>query len=165
MLRYDSLSRLNLAWTSSNSCSTNPNTAGSNATVSGPEPFWQTWTFDSLGDIATQVNHAPPARPAGTRPTPITTRRPTTRTRVILDLRVEHGVGGLPTVSYAYNANGSTKTLGGQSLTWTPNGQLASAGTTAAPTSYIYDADGNLLVQNDTSGTPRPPRCTCRMSS
>ena len=60
----------------------------------------------------------------------------------------------LPTVSYAYNADGSTKTLGGQSLTWTPNGQLASAGTTAAPTGYISRcADGNLLVQNDTSGT------------
>lgn len=59
----------------------------------------------------------------------------------------------LLTVSYAYNADGSTKTLGGQSLTWTPNGQLASASTTAAPTSHIYDADDNLLVQNHTSGT------------
>ena len=76
---YDSLGRLNQAWTSTNACATNPATAG-NGTVNGPEPYWQSWTFDPEGDILTATNHAPPGRPAATPPPPTTTRRQATPT-------------------------------------------------------------------------------------
>ena len=39
------------------------------------------------------------------------------------------------------------------SLTWSPVGQLASMTTSGGTTGYIYDADGNLLIQTDPSST------------
>ncbi len=60
--------------------------------------------------------------------------------------------GSLPTTSYAYDGAGDTTTLGSQTLTWNPNGKIATAGTAAAPSSYIYTADGDELVEADTSG-------------
>ena len=67
--------------------------------------------------------------------------------------------GSLPTTSYAYDGAGDTTTLGAQTLTWTPNGNLATAGTAASPASYAYDADGNELVENDSgSATTVPAR-------
>jgi YD repeat-containing protein len=42
---------------------------------------------------------------------------------------------------------------GKQTLTWTHDGKLASVATSAGATNYTYDADGNLLVQQDPSQT------------
>ncbi len=145
---YDTLSRLSQAWTSGNACATNPATAG-NATVTGPEPFWQSWTFDSLGDILTRTDHAPAGNTSGDT-TSTYHYSPTGPVHAVTSISATNTVtGSQGSTSYGYNGAGQTSALGAQSLTWTPNGSLAAAGTASAPDSYAYDADGNELVEND----------------
>ncbi|HET9898142.1 MAG TPA: RHS repeat-associated core domain-containing protein [Streptosporangiaceae bacterium] len=150
-LTYDGLSRLTQAWTSSNACATNPDTAG-NGTVSGHEPYWQSGTFDPEGDILTATSHATAGSSSGD----------TTSTYHYAAAGHAHAVssisatntvtGSLGTTSYAYNGAGDTTTLGSQTLTWDPNGKLLTAGSAAAPASYVYTADGDELEEAGTSG-------------
>jgi RHS repeat-associated protein len=149
---YDSLSRLSQAWTSSNACATNPATAG-NATVQGPEPYWQSWTFDSLGDILSRTDHAPAGNSGGDTTTTYHYSAPGSVHAVSSISATNTVSGSLGSTSYGYNGAGQTTTLGSQSLTWTPNGGLATAGTTSAAVSYAYDADGNQIVENDNGAT------------
>jgi RHS repeat-associated protein len=145
---YDSLSRLAEAWTSTGACATDPASAG-NGTVNGPEPYWQSWTFDSLGDILTRTDHATAGSTSGDTTTTYHYNAPGVAHAVSSTSAVNTVTGSLGTTSYAYDGAGQTTTLGAQSLTWTPNGGLATAGTASAPVNYAYDADGNQLVEND----------------
>jgi RHS repeat-associated protein len=45
-----------------------------------------------------------------------------------------------------------TPTAGTQTLTWDPEGHLATATDTTGTTSYLYDADGNRLIRRDPTG-------------
>jgi RHS repeat-associated protein len=141
---YDSLSRLSQAWTSSNACATNPATGGS-ATVQSPQPYWQSWTFDQLGDILSRTDHAPAGSSSGDTTTTYTYG--TSPVHAVTSTSVSKG-----STSYGYDG-GDTTTLGPQTLTWTPNGKLATAGTTTSPVSYVYDADGNQLIANNNGTT------------
>ena len=53
---YDGLSRMTQAWSATDNCAADPSTAG-NATVNGPQPYWQTWNYDTLGDITSRVDN------------------------------------------------------------------------------------------------------------
>jgi RHS repeat-associated protein len=145
---YDSLSRLSEAWTSSNACASDPASAG-NSTVNGPEPYWQSWTFDPLGDILTMTSHATAGSASGDT-TSTYSYSTAGHAHAVSSISTANTVtGNQGTTSYGYNGAGQTTTLGSQSMTWTPNGSLATAGTASAPASYAYDADGNQLVEND----------------
>ncbi len=67
--------------------------------------------------------------------------------------------GTTGSTSYTYDAAGNTQTrntsTGDQTLLWNNTEQLTSVSnsTTGTATSYIYDADGNLLLQVDPSTT------------
>ena len=76
---YDGLSRMTQAWTATDNCAANPAMAG-NATVNGPQPYWQTWGYDALGDIASRADNATAAgrHRQGHQPTP--TASPAMRT-------------------------------------------------------------------------------------
>jgi len=145
---YDSLSRLSQAWTSSNACATNPATAG-NGTVQGPEPYWQSWTFDSIGDILTRTDHAPAGNSGGDTTTTYHYNAPGLAHAVSSTSATNTVSGSQGSTSYGYNGAGQTTGLGSQTLTWTPNGDPATAGTASAPVSYAYDPDGNQIVEND----------------
>ena len=148
---YDPLSRLTQAWTSANACATNPATAG-NGTVNGPEPYWQSWTFDPEGDILTATSHAPAGSTAGDT-TATYHYGVTGHAHAVSSISAANtATGSLGTVSYGYDGAGDTTTLGSQTLTWDPNGKLATAGTATAPASYIYTADGTELMESDTAG-------------
>ncbi len=143
---YDDLSRLSEAWTSSNACASDPASAGKN-TVSGPEPFWQSWTFDPEGDILTATSHATAGSSSGD--TTATYHYSAGPAHAVSSISSANTVtGSLPSVSYGYNGAGDTTSMGGQTLTWSPTGKLATDG----PASYGYTADGNDLVESDTSG-------------
>ncbi len=151
---YDSLSRLNEAWTSTDACAANPATGG-NTTVQGPEPYWQTWTFNSVGDITSRTDHAPAGSTSGDTTTTYS-YGVAAHAHAVSSLSVTNTVtGSQPGTSYSYDGSGNTAGFGSQVLGWTANGSLASSGTSTNPTanaSYVYGADGTELVQADTSG-------------
>ncbi len=148
---YDSLSRLSQAWTSANACATNPASAG-NGTVNGPEPYWQSWTFDPEGDILTAMNHATAGRTSGDTTTTYHYAAPGHAHAVSSTTATNTVTGSLPTTNFGYDGAGDTTSLGSQTLTWDPDGKLATAGTASAPSSYVYSADGVELMESDTSG-------------
>jgi RHS repeat-associated protein len=148
---YDSLSRLTEGWTSSNACATNPADAG-NGTVRGPEPYWQSWTLDPEGDILTATNHAPAGNTGGDTTTAYHYAAAGHVHAVSSATATNTVTGTLPSTSFEYDGAGDTTTLGSQALTWNPNGKLATAGTATSPSSYVYAADGDELVESDTSG-------------
>jgi RHS repeat-associated protein len=65
---------------------------------------------------------------------------------------------GTRTAAYTYDEVGNTRTRpteksGTQTLTWDPEGHLATSTDSAGTTSYIYDADGNRLIRRDPTGS------------
>jgi RHS repeat-associated protein len=151
---YDWAQRLNEAWTpASGDCGQTKSAAA----LSGPAPYWQSWTFDAVGDRGTQTDHTtagdtvttsfyPAAGPDSTRPHALdhtTTRQPD---------------GSTTTTSYAYDPAGNTTSrpapgAGGQNLFWDAEGNLATVEGPGGNSSYIYDADGNRLLATDPGST------------
>lgn len=153
---YDNLRQLVDAWSSSDSCATNPTTAKSNAKVDGPQPFWTTWDYDDAGSRTTQIQHG-----LGTAPSTTTTYANGTSDT---DTIPEHALASTSTTgattgssTYTYNADGAmaSRTVGTgtaaktTSFTYGPDGKIQ---TVAAPTGsarYVYDADGNVLLRRE----------------
>jgi RHS repeat-associated protein len=67
------------------------------------------------------------------------------------------GPAGTHTDSYGYDSAGDTTSrslaAGNQGLTWDAEGHLATATISGQTTTYVYDADGNRLVERDPNGT------------
>jgi RHS repeat-associated protein len=150
----DALQRLTEAWTTTSTCSSKP----TSTTVGGPSPYWQTYTYDVVGNRTKLVDHAT-GTTAGTDAT-------TTYTHNSPGGQVPHAtqtatVTGGPTSgqasSYTYDAAGNTKTrtIGNrtQNLTWDDEGHLATLTEAGKTTSYLYDADGNRMIARDADGT------------
>jgi RHS repeat-associated protein len=154
---YDSLSRLTEAWSATDNCATDPLVADSNATVGGPQPYWQSWTFDtasstnatSLGDIATQIDHAPAGSTAGDNTLTYNYGYPGHAHAVASITTTNSATNGSSTASYSYDADGNTTSLNGTQVSWNYDGTLASVGSD----SYVYDADGNELAETNSAGT------------
>jgi RHS repeat-associated protein len=153
---YDYLRRLTEAWTpASGDC----NAARSVSALGGPAPYWHSWTFDtaSVGNRKTQTVHTA----AGDATT--------TYTYPVAGSPQPHAVSaltGAQTAQFRYDAAGNTTCRpagtaanvcpGGaasQTLTWDPEGNLATSTDATGTTSYIYDADGNRLVRRDPTGS------------
>src|SRR5579863_2836765 len=155
--RYNTLDRLTQAWTATDNCAADPST-GTGGTVGDGIPgsaYWTTWKYDTLGNQTSQTDH----NPTGGPDTIITysyngngTSQPDTLTSATTT-----SPSGTTTSAYTYDPAGNTLTrdlpTGNQTLTWTDDGKLATDTTTAGTTHYIYDADGNLLVQKDPGQT------------
>jgi RHS repeat-associated protein len=148
---YDYLRRLSQAWTpSSGSCTAAPTAAG----LGGPAKYWQSWTYDLVGDRQSQVEHATATGdvttaytypgPAAGQPHTLTGTSTTDST-------------GTKTASYAYDTAGNTTsrpapTSGSQTLSWDAEGHLAGTSDASGTVSYLYDADGNRLIRTDATG-------------
>jgi len=144
---YDRRRRLTEAWT--------PGGGGCTATravstLGGPAPYWQSFTYDVVGNRTRLVDHGPtdttrdytyPA-PGADAPHAVRTVR-TTGT-------------GAGTATYTYDLSGNTLTRpgpgGAQTLTWDAEGRLATSTEAGAQTSYLYDAEGNRLIKRDPGG-------------
>jgi RHS repeat-associated protein len=164
---YDYLGRLTNAWTDAGTTHTAPTpsvqgiggcdtTDPSTASLSGPAPYWQSYSYDLTGNRIASTDHST---------TPGGSDRTTTETYDGLD--TQHAVHtvttGNTTTSWDYDADGrptgTTTTTGGtvnpdtgQAFTWNPAGKLATL-TTGTPdqpthsTGYGYDTDGNLIAR------------------
>ncbi|WP_327234771.1 polymorphic toxin-type HINT domain-containing protein [Streptomyces sp. NBC_01317] len=157
---YDYLGRLTEAWTQgTQTCGETPG-AG---LLGGPAPYWQSYSYDAGGNRLSDTNHDLSGDaskdvkrtfsypdPGGVRPhavTQVDTAGPT----------------GTSSDNFTYDAAGNTKsrTLGGntQTLAWDTEGHLQQvtvpdgAGGTKTLASYVYDADGNRLIQRTESET------------
>jgi RHS repeat-associated protein len=149
---YDALNRLNQAWSATDGCAANPASAG-NSTVGGPQAFWQSWTFDQLGDRLSQTDHAVAGSTAGDVTTVYTYGVAGHDHAVASTTATNSATGAKTTNSYGYDTAGNTITRGlstsGETLTWNQDGKLATDSKAASATSFVYDADGNQVLRND----------------
>ena len=148
---YDMLNRLTAAWSATDNCAADPFPANNNATVGGPQPYAQSWSFDNLGDRIRETDLAPAGSSAGTTTTTYTYST-AGHAHALSSTSASNTVSGQgPTTTYGYDSDGNTKTRasGTETLGWGPTGKLASDANTKGTTGYIYDADGNLLIESD----------------
>jgi RHS repeat-associated protein len=154
---YDYATRLSAAWTATDACAATP-APGSSSTVGGPQPYWQSWTYDAAGNRQTQTDHDTGGNTANDTVTTYAypaagsaSDQPHTLTRTTAT-----GPGATAhTASYAYDASGNDTSLttqsGTQTLTWNDQDKLGALADTATggTTSYLYDSDGNLALRTD----------------
>ena len=159
---YDYAQRLSQAWTGTDGCAATP-TPGNSPTVGGPQPYWQSWTYDAAGDRKTETDHDTTG--ATSNDTTTTYSYPTPgsasdQPHTLTNTTATGPNAAQNTASYLYNADGATTSItsgangsGDQTLTYNDQGQLASDVTSAGNTTYVYDASGNLLVRRDPGTT------------
>lgn len=147
---YDGHRRLKEAWTPKTAdCATAP----SNANIDGVAPYWTSYTYNAAGQRDTETQHATSGdtttqyaygKQDGSQPHTLT--KTTT---------------GSQNKSYVFDAAGNTTSRPGpqatQTLTWNTEGKLAALNEPAVEdrpeqgTSYLYDANGELLIRRPTT--------------
>ncbi|GHH67792.1 type IV secretion protein Rhs [Kitasatospora indigofera] len=158
------------------SCTNTTPTSGAQiparTTVGGPAPYWQSYTYDLTGNRKQLVEHDPSGDP--TKDTTVNQTFPPAGTvNTALPNPQTGGTGGphaltastttTPTATLgstsqydtAGNTTAVTDTSGTATLTWNPEGKLATYTKTgsAGPTTYLYDATGNQLIRRDPGKT------------
>jgi RHS repeat-associated protein len=148
--RYDGLRQLTQAWTipQTGNCATNP----TQTLVGGADPYWHTFTYDTVSNRRTQVVHASGGDTTYTYAYPVAGGP---QPHTVTSVTATGGTTG--TSTYAYDPAGNTTTRNvmakpGQTLTWDAEGYVATLTSSGATTSYIYDAGGNRLAAKDPTG-------------
>jgi RHS repeat-associated protein len=164
---YDTLDRLKQAWTATDSCGSDPSSNAGQFVGDGVTgaAYWTSWTYNPLGTRGSETDHGLSGAPDAT----VTYKynqngqgQPDTLTSTSTSSPAS--VTG--TSAFGYDANGNVTsrsvTTGSattsQQLTWNPDGTLATIATTpatgsATTSSYVYDANGTLLLQKDPGQT------------
>ncbi|WP_328967031.1 RHS repeat-associated core domain-containing protein [Streptomyces sp. NBC_00239] len=164
---YDHLQRMTEAWTDKGTAAPDParpagsvggcaTAAPSAASIGGPAPYWQSYTFDVTGNRTKLVDHgatgATDVTTAYTSPAPGTSRPHSVTSTTAT------GPSGTSSGTYDHDAAGRTTARpvpgGSQTLAWDPEGRLAANSTTiggavASTSTYLYDADGSRLLRRD----------------
>jgi RHS repeat-associated protein len=150
--QYDYLGRLVQAWAQgANGCASTPSASDEG----GVAPYWESYAYNAIGDMTGETSTSPSgavtattdsyATPGGAQPHAVAGQSVTTPT-------------GTNSSTYGYDASGELTSLDGpaqdEALTWNDQGQLSQVATTPAAggvqqSSYIYDADGKLLLRSD----------------
>jgi RHS repeat-associated protein len=124
----------------------------------GPAPYWQSYSYDTLGDRYQEINHDTSVTSTANNVTQTLSYNgysAATGTNAVaanpnaVTSTSTTGPTGTTTSNYAYFNNGAVKTRTGQSFTYTPQGQTATVTNNGSTSTYTYDATGNLLLQND----------------
>ncbi|GAA5187113.1 RHS repeat-associated core domain-containing protein [Rugosimonospora acidiphila] len=147
---YDYLQRLTQAWTTTATACGTPGAA-----LGGPAAYWQTYSYNLLGDRTQQVQHA---TTAGGTDTTTDYGYATAGHAHALSSVTTTSPAGTKTAGYAYNATGDTTGRpgpdgGAQTLTWNQNDQTSQVTEGTSTASYLYAADGSRLIAHDASGT------------
>lgn len=152
---YDGLDRLTTAWTATDTCQKTP-TATDSTTVGDllgtTSAYWTSWTFTAAGQRYTQTQHSTDGSTADTVTTYGHDGNGKNQPHTLTSDTTTGGTTGSD--SYTYDAAGNmltrnTAATGDQALTWDQAGRLSAITTASAGVSYIYDADGNLLIKAD----------------
>ena len=158
---YDKLNQLTQAWSSTDSCATDPTNVGNTSKVGGPQSYWTTWEIDAAGSRTSQVQHAVPGGLAANTTTTYTMETPG-HAHALTSTSTQVGAASPITASYEYDANGNVTKRDGQTITYTPEHQVDSISAAGGTVSYVYDADGNQVLRRD--GGSRPSTCPGRRS-
>ncbi|MFE4777903.1 polymorphic toxin-type HINT domain-containing protein [Streptomyces sp. NPDC056713] len=156
---YDYLRRMTEAWSqSSTTCAASPTASA----VGGVAPYWSSYTFDQTGNRKTETQHDPTGDTAkDVKRTYTYPAAGGSQPHTLTDV-TQTGPGGTAKDSYTYDATGNTtdRILHGddQKLGWDAEGHLAKVtqpvqGKPDEVTEYLYDADGNRLIQRDSKET------------
>ncbi|MFJ4633494.1 RHS repeat-associated core domain-containing protein [Streptomyces sp. NPDC088847] len=157
---YDTLDRLTSAWTTASTatdtCDTTPTSSDHSTVGDGITggTYWTSWSYDDIGNRLTQTQ---PTVSGTGNDTLTTSGWSSSQPNTMTGTTTTGGTTG--STSYTYDAAGNTTTrdtsTGDQTLLWNNTEQLTSVSnsTTGTATSYIYDADGNLLLQTDPTTT------------
>ncbi|MDI5964914.1 RHS repeat-associated core domain-containing protein [Streptantibioticus silvisoli] len=168
---YDYLQRLSSAWTATDACAATP-AAGDSATVGGPNPYWQSWTYDQQGNRLTQTDHdttgatakdvtttSIPVGGSGNTATGTAAGSPAHGMASSSSANAAGPIAG-SSITYGYDADGNTLSRTSQAstdtLTYDVQGNLSSLATTGSSTgttNYKYDASGSLLIRQDDQST------------
>ncbi|EKX60281.1 RHS repeat protein [Streptomyces ipomoeae 91-03] len=145
---YDAYRRLTEAWTPKTAdCSTSGRTK---ANLGGPAPYWTSYTYTASGQRKTEK------RNTGT-PVTRTYCYDTARPHALTATTTTGTCTGL-TEQYRYDDTGnaehrvkSVESTATQTLDWNAEGKLTrlTDDEAATATSYLYDADGELLIRRD----------------
>ncbi|MFE0040333.1 RHS repeat-associated core domain-containing protein [Streptomyces sp. NPDC059015] len=148
---YDGHRRLTEAWTPKTAdCAASGRTM---ANIDGAAPYWTNYTYTASGQRKTETQHTTSGDQTTTyeygTPAPNNQPHPLARTT------------GAKAATYVYDATGNATSRPGtqaqQTLTWNSEGQLAgtsepaAGGKPATGTSYLYDANGELLIRRNTT--------------
>jgi RHS repeat-associated protein len=158
---YDYATRIQQAWTATDSCTATPAT-GSSSTVGGTvAPYWQSWTYDAAGDRLTQTDHDVTGNTANDTTTTYnypTAGSATDQPHTLTNTTATGPNAAQNTASYSYDASGDTTgtsggVVGTQTLVWNDQGKLQSDTAGAGATNYVYDASGDVVVRRDPGST------------
>ncbi|WP_439673372.1 DddA-like double-stranded DNA deaminase toxin [Embleya sp. MST-111070] len=169
---YDNHRRLKEAWTDTAGTTTlpAPNVPGIGGcttqtptppTVGGPDPYWQSFTYDAVGNRTKLVDHDPTDDPTKNVVTEYAYRagaQPTDRTHRLDSVTVKTGTREAVTTGLTYDQSGNTKTRPGadsnlQTLTWDEEDNLTKVASATDTSEYVHDADGNRIIRREASKT------------
>ncbi|MFJ5092164.1 RHS repeat domain-containing protein [Streptomyces sp. NPDC088674] len=144
----DALGQLTEAWTATKDCTAKP----SSATVGGPAAYWQSFTYDAVGNRTEQVDHQSGATTTYTQPQPGKALPHAVQTATVKGGADD---GRNDTFGYDKAGNTTTRNLGtrAQSLVWDDEQHLKSLTENGKSTDYVYDADGSRLVAHQADGS------------
>jgi RHS repeat-associated protein len=158
--QYNYLDQLTEAWAQSTAtCASTP----SDSVLGGAQPYWEQMTYDATGNMLT--NDTTYGAPGSQSTVNLTNTYPaagTTGPHQLTSQLVTSSVYGYWTNTQTYNSAGQITTsdnasTGDAQLTWGGTdrdpSKLTSVTNGSNTTSYIYDADGNLLLQTDNGTT------------
>ncbi|WP_334521902.1 polymorphic toxin-type HINT domain-containing protein [Streptomyces sp. B21-105] len=149
---YDGYRRLAEAWSPT---STNCADSRDASQLSGPAPYWTSYTYNTSGQRETETQHAATGN-STTRYCYDADKQP--HALRFTTARTECGtVDPAKDKVYDYDTAGNTTARPGktaqQDLTWSVEGRLDKLTETGkATTQYLYDADGQLLIRSTDNG-------------
>ncbi|MFB9588402.1 polymorphic toxin-type HINT domain-containing protein [Streptomyces racemochromogenes] len=150
-VNLDALRRIVDAWTNKGeSCAPTP----SETVVGGPDAYWTTYTYDSVGNRKTETKHK-----TASEPIPDTVRTYAAPTAGKHDLpKITQTGTEARDETFTYDASGNTKTrkIGTeetQYLEWDAEGHLKSLNQGTSSNSFAYDTAGQRMLRKDSTGT------------
>ncbi|MEU5611507.1 polymorphic toxin-type HINT domain-containing protein [Streptomyces sparsogenes] len=148
---YDGYRRMTEAWTPATAnCAT---TGRTTANLAGAAPYWTSYHYNTAGQRDEQTEHAT----AGDTKTTYTYGTQTGQPHPLTKTETNGGTPRTYTYDKTGNTTGRPGTQATQTLTWNPEGKLATTTEPAAgskpatATGYLYDADGELLIRRATT--------------
>ena len=154
--QYNALDELATAWTSTDACAAPTSGSSSNVgnTLGNNSAYWESWTYDDEGNRLTQDQHS-----LTNSVDDQITKYTYSSTQPNTLASTETTINGSETAStsYGYDTAGdtnerTTSTDGTQTLDWNKQGQLDGvSSTTNGASGYVYDAEGDLLVETDSA--------------